>query len=56
LPSPPEGDGIFLWQRCPKFMKILVDLGMHRGTSAGTAALDSGHPQTQTAAVSLAET
>jgi len=51
LPSPPEGDGIFLWQRCPKFMKVLVDLGMHRGTSA-----DSSHLQIQTAPVSLAET
>ena len=56
LPSPQEGDGIFLWQRCPKFMKVLVDLGIHRGTSAETAALDSGHLHTQTAAVSLAET
>ena len=34
LPSTPECEGIFFWQRCPKFMQVLVHLGLHRGTSA----------------------
>ena len=39
LPSAPKGDGIFFWQSCPgpKFMQILVNLGLHRSTSTSTA-------------------
>ena len=41
-PSAPEGDGIFFWQSCPKFMQVLVNVGLHRSTrstSTSTASM-----------------
>jgi len=41
LPSAPEGDGIFFWQTCPKFMQVLVNVDLHRSTSTTSTSTAS---------------